>query len=628
MYKILESLDSLKKLNDLSYSDLYTLSEEIRSYIIEIISQNGGHLSSNLGTIELTIALHRVFDSPKDKIIWDVGHQSYTHKILTGRKDDFKSIRLFKGISGFPKQTESEHDILNTGHSSTSISAALGLAKARDLKNEDYSVIAVIGDGSLGSGMALEALNNAAYLDTNLIIILNDNKMSISKNVGSLSDYLNRLRTGKVYFRIKQDLEYLLKKVPLIGGFLYKTAQKFRNWFKYLIVKGMIFEELGFKYFGPIDGHNIEAMERIIKNAKTYKKHPVIIHVITKKGNGYLAAEEKPDKFHGVGPFLIETGEEMSNGNGKSYSSVFGDKIIELAKNNKKILAITAAMKDGTGLEKFQKLYKDRFFDVGIAEQHAVTFCAGLAIGGYKPIFAVYSTFLQRAYDQVLHDICLQNLPVIFAIDRAGIVGSDGETHQGIFDISYLRSMPNISIMSPKSGRELENMLEFAFTLNSPVAIRYPRGKAANFKQREIPIEFGKGEFLTKGKDGIIIAEGTMVCMAYSIYKKLKDKKIELSIVNIRFIKPLDEELLNNLVNLKAPIYTLEDNVLYGGFGSSILEHYSISKTNINIKVFAHKNGIIEHGDKENLLKLSKMDVNSVSKYIYDDIMGNRNESK
>ena len=628
MYKILESLDSLKKLNDLSYSDLYTLSEEIRSYIIEIISQNGGHLSSNLGTIELTIALHRVFDSPKDKIIWDVGHQSYTHKILTGRKDDFKSIRLFKGISGFPKQTESEHDILNTGHSSTSISAALGLAKARDLKNEDYSVIAVIGDGSLGSGMALEALNNAAYLDTNLIIILNDNKMSISKNVGSLSDYLNRLRTGKVYFRIKQDLEYLLKKVPLIGGFLYKTAQKFRNWFKYLIVKGMIFEELGFKYFGPIDGHNIEAMERIIKNAKTYKKHPVIIHVITKKGNGYLAAEEKPDKFHGVGPFLIETGEEMSNGNGKSYSSVFGDKIIELAKNNKKILAITAAMKDGTGLEKFQKLYKDRFFDVGIAEQHAVTFCAGLAIGGYKPIFAVYSTFLQRAYDQVLHDICLQNLPVIFAIDRAGIVGSDGETHQGIFDISYLRSMPNISIMSPKSGRELENMLEFAFTLNSPVAIRYPRGKAANFKQREIPIEFGKGEFLTKGKDGIIIAEGTMVCMAYSIYKKLKDKKIELSIVNIRFIKPLDEELLNNLVNLKAPIYTLEDNVLYGGFGSSILEHYSINKTNINIKVFAHKNGIIEHGDKENLLKLSKMDVNSVSKYIYDDIMGNRNESK
>lgn len=628
MYKILENINSPEDLKDLSYKDLYALSNEIRNYIIDIVSKNGGHLSSNLGVVELTIALHRIFNSPKDKIIWDVGHQCYAHKILTGRKESFKSIRTYKGISGFPKRSESNHDIFNTGHSSTSISAALGLAKIRDLKGEDYSVIAIIGDGSLGGGMALEALNNAAGLKTNLIIILNDNKMSISKNVGSLSSYLGRLRTGKIYFKVKRDLEYILNNTPIIGKFLYKAAQKFRDWFKYLIVKGIVFEELGFKYLGPIDGHNIESMEKIIKSAKSYKKHPVIIHVITKKGNGYHVAEEKPDKYHGVGPFFIDTGKEMPNGYGKSYSSVFGDKILDLAKNNEKILAVTAAMLDGTGLKNFAECFKNRFFDVGIAEQHAVTFCAGLAAGGYRPIFAVYSTFLQRAYDQILHDVCLQKLPVIFAVDRAGIVGSDGETHQGIFDISFLRSMPNMTIMSPKSGEELENMLELAFSLEVPVAIRYPRGEAAKFEIKEKPVYYGKGELLTSGKDAIIIAEGTMVKAATSVYKILKGKGIELTIVNIRFIKPLDEELLDYLFDLKVPIYTMEDNVLYGGFGSSILEHYSSKGKYANIKIFAHKNGILEHGDKQNLLEFSKLDSSIIAEQIYMDILRGKYEKQ
>lgn len=628
MYKILNDINSPKDLKDLNYKELYALSSEIRDYIIEIISKNGGHLSSNLGTVELTIALHRVFDSPTDKIIWDVGHQCYTHKIITGRKESFKSIRSFKGLSGFPKKTESEHDIFNTGHSSTSISAALGLAKTRDLKGEDYSVVAVIGDGSIGSGIALEALNNAAGLKTNLIIILNDNKMSISKNVGSISSYLGRLRTGRFYFKIKHDLECFLNKIPLLGKGLYKAASKFRDWFKYLIVKGIMFEELGFKYLGPIDGHDIESIERILNSAKSYKKHPVILHVVTKKGNGFSVAEEKPDKYHGVGPFYIETGEEKSNNNHNTYSSIFGNKLIDLAADNEKILAITAAMLDGTELKKFAEKYKSRFFDVGIAEQHAVTFCAGLAAGGFRPVFAVYSTFLQRAYDQVLHDVCLQNLPVVFSIDRAGIVGSDGETHQGLFDISYLRSMPNIVIMSPKSGVELENMLELAFTLDTPVAIRYPRGEAAVFAGNEKPVNLGKGELLYKGKDAVIIAEGTMVKAATEIYDLLKEKGYDLTIANARFLKPLDEELLDYLFGLNVPIYTLEDNVLYGGFGSSVLEYYSLKNKNANIKIFAHKDGILEHGDKQNLLKLAGIDSNTIADYIYRDLSGETYEKK
>ncbi len=620
MYKMLDDINTLKDLKSLSYKELYELSDDLRNYIIDVVSKNGGHLSSNLGSVELTIALHRVFNSPKDKIIWDVGHQCYAHKILTGRKEDFKTVRTYKGISGFPKRSESEHDIFETGHSSTSISAALGLAKTRDLKGEDYSVVAVIGDGSMGAGMAYEALNNAASLKTNLIVILNDNKMSISKNVGSLSNYLGRLRTGKIYFKIKRDMENFLNKTPIIGKPLFRASLKLRDWLKYLVVKGIVFEQLGFKYLGPIDGHDIESLEKIIENAKQYKNHPVIIHIVTRKGNGYNAAEKKPDKFHGIGPFYVETGEEKSNGNGKSYSAVFGNKIVELARDNEKILAITAAMPDGTELKGFAEHYKNRFFDVGIAEQHAVTFSAGLAAGGYRPVFAVYSTFLQRAYDQLLHDVCLQNLPVVFAVDRAGIVGSDGETHQGLFDISFLRSMPNIAVMSPKSGAELENMLELAFTLDMPVAIRYPRGEAAKFEIKEEPVVFGKGEILAEGKDAIIIAEGSMVKTALSVHEDLKDKGIELTVANIRFIKPLDTELLDYLYDLNLPIYTLEDNVLYGGMGGSVLEYYATKSKCGHVKIFAHKNGILEHGDKKSLLKLAGLDSETISNYIYTDL--------
>lgn len=620
MYKILDNINTLEDLKRLSYKELYELGDDLRDYIIDVVSENGGHLSSNLGSVELTIALHRVFNSPKDKIIWDVGHQCYAHKILTGRKEDFKTLRTYKGISGFPKRSESEHDIFETGHSSTSISAALGLAKTRDLIGEDYSVVAVIGDGSMGAGMAYEALNNAAGLKTNLIVILNDNKMSISKNVGSLSNYLGRLRTGKIYFKIKREMENLLNKTPVIGKPLFKASLKLRDWLKYLVVKGIVFEQLGFKYLGPIDGHDIESLESIMENAKQYKNHPVIIHIVTRKGNGYNAAEKKPDKYHGIGPFYVETGEEKSNGNGKSYSAVFGNKIVELAKDNEKILAITAAMPDGTELKRFAERYKDRFFDVGIAEQHAATFSAGLAAGGYRPVFAVYSTFLQRAYDQILHDICLQNLPVVFAVDRAGIVGSDGETHQGIFDISFLRSMPNIAIMSPKSGAELENMLELAFTLDMPVAIRYPRGEAAKFEIKEELVVFGKGEILAEGKDAIIIAEGSMVKTAFSVSQHLKEKGIGLTIANIRFLKPLDTELLDYLYDFNLPIYTLEDNVLHGGMGGSVLEYYSSKSICRNVNVFAHKSGILEHGDKKSLLKLVGLDSETISKRIYTDL--------
>ncbi len=625
MYKFLEKISNPEDLKNLNYDELDHLSQDIRDYIIDVVSKNGGHLASNLGVVELTLALHRVFNSPKDKIIWDVGHQSYVHKIITDRKESFKTLRTLGGISGFPKASESPHDVFDTGHSSTSISAALGMAKARDLKGEDHSIVAVIGDGSLGGGLALEALNNAANLNTNIILILNDNEMSISKNVGGLSTYLGRLRTGKIYFKFKREMEFIFNKIPVVGKSLYKAAYKCRDWFKYLVVKGIMFEELGFKYLGPIDGHNIKTMERILSNAKSYKKHPVLIHVVTKKGNGYKAAEDKPEKYHSVSPFLVETGESLTKSNGRSYSSVFGDKITELAKTDEKIVAITAAMPEGTGLGKFAEKFKDRFFDVGIAEQHAVTFSAGLAKGGFKPIFAVYSTFLQRAYDQVLHDICLQNLSVIFAIDRAGIVGQDGETHQGIFDISYLRSLPNITMMSPKSGRELENMLEYALKLEGPVAIRYSRGEAAEYGFGEKPVDYGKGEILLNGDDGIIIAEGTMVKKAVKVCEALNKRNIKMTLVNIRFIKPLDEHLLDEMASKAIPIYTLEDNIFEGGLGSSILEYYCSKDKKVDLKIFAHKDGIITHGETSELMKLEKLDDDSICEAIISNIRVKKN---
>lgn len=627
MYKYLDKINSPEDLKKLNYSELKEVCQELRDYIINVVSKNGGHLASNLGVVELTVALHRVFDSPKDKIIWDVGHQCYAHKIITGRRDSFTTIRKFGGISGFPKTSESPHDIFETGHSSTSISAALGMAKARDLKGEDYSVVAVIGDGSLGGGIALEALNNAAHLNTNIILILNDNEMSISKNVGGLSAYLGRLRTEKLYFKFKRELEFILNKTPFVGKKIFSIASRCRDKFKYLIVKGIIFEELGFKYFGPIDGHDIKTMERIISNAKEYKKHPVLIHVITKKGKGYRIAEENPEKFHGISSFDINTGETLNDTKNKSYSEIFGNKMIELADKDHRVIAITAAMPDGTGLNQFAKKHKDRFFDVGIAEQHAVTFSAGLAKGGFKPFFAVYSTFLQRAYDQILHDVCLQKIPVIFAIDRAGLVGQDGETHQGIYDISYLRSLPNITIMSPKSGKELEDMMEFALKINGPVAIRYPKGEAPNFDFEDTPIEYGKGEILFEGSDGIIIAEGTMISNAVNLCKLLRNNNINMMLVNMRFIKPLDENLLIKLAERSLPIYTLEDNVFEGGFGSSILEFYNKNSIKVDMNIFAHKKGIITHGAKNELLKMEGLDIDSLFQKIMSDLKVVKNET-
>ncbi len=612
MYKILDNINSPSDLKGLSYAELKILSEELRDYIINVVSENGGHLASNLGVVELTLALHRIFDSPKDKIVWDVGHQSYVHKIITGRRESFKTLRKKDGISGFPKREESIHDAFETGHSSTSISAAFGMAKARDLAGDNHSVVAVIGDGALTGGMAFEALNHAGDFPTNFIVILNDNEMSISHNTGALSNYLSRLRTEPAYFKLKGELETILKKIPLVGKSMFKLAENLRDWLKYLVVPGVFFEELGFKYFGPIDGHDIKKLEDVIKRAKTYNGYPVLIHVVTVKGKGYPIAEDKPSMYHGVNPFFIETGELKVKSSKKTYSQVFGETLSELAEKNDKIVAVSAAMAEGTGLADFASKYKNRFFDVGIAEQHAVTFSAGLAAGGYRPVFAVYSTFLQRAYDQILHDVCMQKLPVVFAIDRAGIVGSDGETHQGVFDITYLRHIPNITVMSPKDGKELSEMLKLAFSLDGPSAIRYPRGNVKEFQCPDNPLEFGKSEVLMTGEDGVIISEGNMVYRALKVCEKLKKAGKNFTLVNARFIKPLDEKLLLELSEKHKIIYTIEDNVISGGFGSSILELYSQKKLDVDVRMIGFDDSFIPHGEKEELYSLKNMDCESI----------------
>ena len=612
MYKILDNINSPADLKKLSYQELEVLSKELRDYVIKVVSENGGHLASNLGVVELTLALHRVFDTPGDKIVWDVGHQSYIHKIITGRRESFKTLRKINGISGFPKREESVYDSFETGHSSTSISAALGMAKARDLAGENYSVAAVIGDGALTGGMAFEALNHAGDFPTNLIVILNDNKMSISHNIGGLSNYLSKLRTEPLYFKMKGRIEAFLHRIPVIGGSMYRGAERLRDWMKYLLVPGVIFEELGFKYFGPINGHDIRKLEDVIKRAKSYNGYPVLIHVVTTKGKGYSIAENKPDIYHGISPFFIENGELKSKNSRKTYSEIFGDTMLKLADKDNKIVAVSAAMAEGTGLSAFASEYKDRFFDVGIAEQHAVTFCAGLASEGFRPVFAVYSTFLQRAYDQIIHDVCMQKLNVVFAIDRAGIVGSDGETHQGVFDITYLRHIPNIRIMSPKDGNELSEMLKMALSLEGPTAIRYPRGKAKKFEFAHAPLELGKSEVLTEGEDGVIISEGNMVSIALEVCEKLKKAGRNFTLVNARFIKPLDEELLVGLSKKHKLIYTLEDNVVSGGFGSSILELLSRLRADVDVRIIGFDDSFIPHGEKEELYSLKKIDSESV----------------
>ncbi|MDF2569827.1 MAG: dxs 2 [Sporomusa sp.] len=594
---------------------LETLAEEIRELLIHTVSANGGHLAPNLGVVELTLALHKAFDSPKDKFVWDVGHQAYVHKILTGRRSKFATLRKTDGISGFPKRCESQHDVFGTGHSSTSISSALGIALARDMSGDKYNVVGVIGDGSLTGGQAYEALNHAGHLGINLTVILNDNEMSIAKNVGAMSEYLAKMRTAPTYSKVKHDIEYLLRRIPAIGDTVAKTAERVKGSLKYLLVPGMLFEELGFTYFGPIDGHNIPSILDVLDKTKSVKG-PVLIHLLTQKGKGYAPAECNPDKFHGVGPFCIETGEIIKTKGAPSYTQVFGDALIKLADRNPNVVAITAAMPEGTGLKKFSTKYPARFFDVGIAEQHAVTLAAGMATQGKRPVVAVYSTFMQRGYDQILHDVGLQNLPVIFMLDRAGIVGEDGATHHGVFDYSFLRHIPNMVIMAPKDEDELQHMLYTATEINGPVAIRYPRGNGlgVELKPEFTKIELGKSEELRPGKDVVFLAVGTMVETCHSAARLLVEKGIAASVINARFIKPLDEQAIRQLARDVGIIITVEDNVLAGGFGSAVLEY--INSQNLNwVKVLrlGLPDKYIEHGPRNYLLTKYGLDMQGIA---------------
>ena len=568
---MLEKINGVEDVKKLDLKQKKQLANEIRKYILQTISENGGHLASNLGVVELTIALHSIYNVPEDKIIWDVGHQIYTHKILTGRKEEFKKIRTKEGIAGFPKTCESEMDCFNTGHSSTSISVALGMARARDIRKEKNNVIAVIGDGALTGGMALEALNDAGSSKSKITVILNDNEMSISKNVGGINMLLSKLRAKKLYSRTNIKLKKLISKIPKVGVFLVKSVQRIKRGIKQLIIPKMYFEDIGFTYLGPVDGHDIEKLESILKLSKQIE-NPVLIHVLTKKGKGYKIAEENPDKFHAIGAFDVETGKTKKQ-KAKDYSEIFGDKLVKLAEKNNKIVAITAAMKDGTGLRKFSQRFSTRFFDVGIAEQHALGLAAGMAKSGMSPVVPIYSSFYQRAYDQVIHDICMQNLHVIMCVDRAGLVGADGETHHGAFDMSFFKLIPNLTILSPKDFKELEKMLKFAVDLKKPVVIRYPRGGEAKeeFKKHE-EIELGKAEILQEGKDITIIGIGKTVASAVELAKELKDRKINAEVINSRFLKPFDKETIKKSISKTKKVITLEDNTIIGGLGSEIKE--------------------------------------------------------
>lgn len=570
---LLERIHKPKDLRALDLTELKNLAQEIRQEMIDVVSKNGGHLAPNLGVVELTIALHRIFDSPQDKIVWDVGHQTYVHKLLTGRLNRFCTIRQYQGLSGFPKRSESAHDCFETGHSSTSISAAVGFAKARDVLGEKHHVVAVIGDGAMTGGMAFEALNHAGHNETNIIVVLNDNEMAISPNVGAMSSYLNRLRTDPLYDKRKEEIEELLKRIPGIGSKVAKMVAKAKDSLKYLLVPGLIFEELGFTYLGPIDGHDQGLLEEVLDQAK-HKNGPVLVHVLTRKGKGFKPAEENPEVFHGGGPFDPETGKIIKKSTLPTYTAVFGDTLCTLAKENPNIVAISAAMPSGTGLNAFARQFPKRFFDVGIAEQHAVTFAAGLAFGGLKPVVAIYSTFYQRAYDQVLHDVCLQNANVVLAIDRAGVVGDDGPTHHGVFDISFFRIIPNLVLMAPKDENELRHMLYTAIQHDGPVALRYPRsvGQGVSLEEplRELPL--GKAEVLREGKDVTLIGIGPMVHICLSAAQELRHRGIDAAVINLRFISPLDRELILHYARLTKHFVTIEDHVLKGGMGSAILE--------------------------------------------------------
>ena len=617
---MLEQLNNAEDLKKLNINEKTILAEEIRKYILDVVSKNGGHLASNLGIVELTIAIHSIFDLDKDKVIWDVGHQTYVHKILTGRKEALKNLRKLDGIAGFPKTSESETDCFNTGHSSTSISAAMGIAKARDLKNENHSVLAVIGDGALTGGMALEALNHVGSTKTRMIVVLNDNEMSISKNIGGINKFLSKLRVKKKYTISNKKGRKIIEKIPLIGNFTVKAVTRMKKSIKQLILPKMYFEDIGFKYLGPVDGHNIEDLEYILSRAKELDE-PVLIHVLTKKGKGYKPAEENPAKFHGTGPFNIETGESTKKKQ-KDYSKAFGDKLIELAEKNEKIVAITAAMRDGTGLKEFSIKYPERFFDVGIAEQHALTFAAGLAKEGMIPFVPIYSSFYQRAYDQVIHDICIQNLPVIMCVDRAGCVGNDGETHQGLYDMAFFKIIPNICIMAPKDFEELEAMMEYAITLNKPVVIRYPRGGEADIKfDRHENIELGQAEVLKEGHDVTIIGIGKMDATAMKVANELQKENIEAEVINARFLKPLDSKNISKSIEKTKFVVTVEDGTIIGGLGDSIKEMLINNNIkDVKIKCFAYPDEFIKHGAVQELEKLYGIDTESIKKYIKQKI--------
>ena len=619
---MLEKVNSLEDLKKLNIEDKKILAKDIRKYILEIVSKNGGHLASNLGIVELTIAIDSVFNLPEDKVVWDVGHQTYVHKILTERKEQMKTLRTLNGIAGFPKTNESETDCFNTGHSSTSISAALGMARARDIENKNNSVIAVIGDGALTGGMALEALNDAGYSGTKMTVILNDNEMSISKNIGGMNMLLSKLRTKRTYTKSNISLKKIINKIPVIGKPFVKIVQRIKRSIKQLIIPKMFFEDIGFRYLGPVDGHNIEELERMLKITKELDG-PVLLHVLTKKGKGYKIAEENPDKYHATGPFDIETGKTIGEKK-KDYSKVFGDKLIKMAKENKKIVAITASMKDGTGLKEFQKEFPDRFFDIGIAEQHAIGLAAGMAKAGLIPFVPIYSSFYQRAYDQVIHDIAIQNLPVVMLVDRAGIVGQDGETHQGTFDMAFFRLVPNLVIMAPKDFKELEEMMEFASKIKRPVVIRYPRGGENNnikFQKCE-KIDLGKAEILNKGKDVSIIAIGKTVSRAMEVSNMLKKDKIEADVINTRFLKPLDKETLKKSIEKTKFVITVEDGTIINGLGTAIKELIIDENIkDVKIKSFAYPDEFIKHGKVEELEEIYHQDKNSIYKYIKNNII-------
>lgn len=623
---MLEKIQQPNDIKKISAEDLPQLAGEIRKFLVETMSRTGGHLASNLGVVELTIALHRVFRLPEDKIIWDVGHQAYTHKILTGRKDAFESLRQEGGLSGFPKRSESSCDVFDTGHSSTSISAGVGYVRARELKKEEYSVISVIGDGALTGGMAYEALNNAAELKTNFMIVLNDNEMSISRNVGGISTYLSGIRTAASYTELKMGVARALERIPRIGQGMVDAVRKTKSSIKQIVIPGMFFEDMGITYLGPVDGHDIFQMIRVFQEAKRLEG-PVLIHVLTQKGRGYEPALRHPSRFHGAGPFEIETGLPVSKSN-PTYTDIFSTVMRKMGDREPSVVAVTAAMPTGVGLKRFANMFPERFFDVGIAEEHAVTFAAGLALGGMIPVVAVYSSFLQRAYDQILHDVCMQELHVVFAIDRAGLVGSDGETHHGIFDLSYLGSMPNMTVMAPKNLWELSDMMKFAVKFHGPVALRYPRGEAyTGLEEYRSPIQYGKAEVLEKGEKIALLAVGNMVKTAVEVKRLLGGKGFSVTLVNMRFVKPFDKALVRELSENHRLLVTMEENVRSGGFGERLASFAMEENLPVGVQIIALPNRFVHQGSVASQMKHTGIDAESAAEAIlkkYNGLEQNR----